>query len=145
MKELFACNILLHNQQYISHFLIMNTKVRNILGWVLAGLLGFVFIGSASAKFMASPETLKMLEKLGLNAQSIMLIGLVELASIILFLIPRTGIIGTLLLAAYMGGAIATHLEHQEPFIAQAIIEALVWITAVIRFPELTQRFLGKQ
>ncbi len=123
----------------------MSDKTRNIIGWILAGLLGFVFIGSAMSKFTASAESLAAITKIGLNTTSFAVIGVVELISITLFLIPRTGILGTLLLVAYMGGAIATHLEHGEPFIAQAVIEAIVWITAVIRFPELTTRFFGKK
>ena len=47
------------------------------------------------------------------------------------------------MLAAYLGGAIATHLTHQQPIFAPALIQAVVWITAVIRFPELTRRFVA--
>ncbi len=123
---------------------IMNAKTRNILGWVLAGIVGLIFIGSAANKFVGSEETIKMAANFGLTASAFKVLGVVELLSIILFLIPRTGIVGTLLLVAYMGGAIATHLEHNEPFIAQVVIEAFVWIVAAIRFPELTNRLLGK-
>lgn len=123
----------------------MDDKTRNIIGWVLAALVGFVFIGSAISKFTGSADALKMAQSFGLNADSFRMIGVVELVSVILFLIPRTGIVGTLLLAAYMGGAIATHLEHGESFIPQAIIEAFIWITAFVRFPELTERILGKK
>jgi hypothetical protein len=69
------------------------------------------------------------------------LLGVVEIISVLLFIIPRTGILGTLLLAAYMGGAIATHLEHRLPLFLPIIIQCLVWITAAIRFPELSKRF----
>ena len=57
---------------------------------------------------MPSEEGAKMAATFGLNASTMQMIGIVELISIILFLIPRTGILGTLLLAAYMGGAVAT-------------------------------------
>ena len=80
----------------------------------------------------------------GLDATTFKIIGVIEIISIILFIIPRTRILGTLLLAAYMGGAIATHLEHNESVVSAAVIEAFVWIVAVFRFPELSQRLLGK-
>jgi hypothetical protein len=67
----------------------------------------------------------------------------VEFLSVLLFIIPRTGVLGTLMLAAYLGGAIATHVEHGQPFIAPAIVQAVVWITAVVRFPELSRRLMG--
>lgn len=60
--------------------------------------------------------------------------------------LPRlsTPILGTLLLAAYMGGAIATHLEHGQSIIAPCVIQAFVWIVAVYRFPELRTRLFGQ-
>ncbi|KOY87188.1 hypothetical protein AD998_14460 [bacterium 336/3] len=121
----------------------MNSKTKNIINWVLAGLVGFIFVGSAISKLTGGEEALKMAAGIGLDANSFRIVGIVELISIILFLIPRTGILGTLLLAAYMGGAIATHLEHNQSVIAPAAIQAFVWIVAVIRFEELRFRLLG--
>lgn len=122
----------------------MNSKTKNIIGWVLAGLLGFIFIGSGVNKIVGGEEAAKMAAGFGLDAASFKIIAVVEIISVILFLIPRTGIVGTLLLAAYMGGAIATHLEHGQSFVAQAVIEAFIWIVAALRFPELTERLFGK-
>ena len=82
-------------------------------------------------------------EEFGLNSTMYLTIGLIELVSVILFIIPRTGIVGTLLLAAYMGGAIATHLEHRESVIAPCVIQAVLWMVAVYRFPELRTRILN--
>ncbi|BAV06434.1 integral membrane protein [Filimonas lacunae] len=58
-----------------------------------------------------------------------------------MFLFQRSGVLGTLLLSSYLGGAIATHLQHQQNILFPMAIEAAVWITAIIRFPELTRRF----
>ena len=120
------------------------TKTRKIIGWVLTALIGALFLFSAFMKFKGSPEAEQGAAAMGLTADTIKLIGAVELLSLVLFVIPRTGIIGTLLLAAYLGGAIATHLEHAQPFIMPVIIQAVVWITAFIRFPELSTRILAK-
>jgi hypothetical protein len=85
----------------------------------------------------------KMAGGLGLTVDQLRLIGAVELLSIVLFIIPRTGVVGTLLLSAYLGGAIATHLEHAQPIIMPIAISVVLWITAAIRFPELTGRLFG--
>lgn len=121
----------------------MSEKTKKILYWVLTGLVAFIFIGSAISKFTANADALKMAENFGLNASTYKMIGVVELISVTLFIIPRTGILGTLLLAAYMGGAIATHLEHGDSIIVQCIIQTLVWIVAVYRFPELKSRIVS--
>jgi hypothetical protein len=122
----------------------MTTKNKNIINWVLIGSVGLIFIGSAFDKLTGSADALKMAESIGIDPSTFTIIGVIELISALLFIIPRTSILGTLLLAAYMGGAIATHVEHGLPVIAPVIITAFVWIVAALRFPELTQRILGK-
>ena len=77
---------------------------------------------------------------MGISAENYLIIGVVELVSLVLFIIPRTGIIGGLLLIAYMGGAIASHLGHQQPVAMAVIIQVLLWITIALRFPEVLQR-----
>ncbi len=121
----------------------MSPKTKQIISWVLAALVGALFLFSASGKLMASEEGVKMAAKFGLDASTFQMIGVLELISVILFLIPRTGVLGTLLLAAYMGGAIATHLEHGDSIVVPCIIQAFVWIVAVFRFPELKSRIIG--
>ena len=118
---------------------------NKIIYWVLTGLVSFVFIGSAIGKFTANAEALKMGASFGLNAQAFTTLGVIEIVSAILFIIPRTGLLGTLLLTAYLGGAIATHLEHAQPVMSPCIIQAFLWIVAVYRFPELRSRILNSK
>jgi hypothetical protein len=42
-----------------------------------------------------------------------------------------------------LGGAIATHLQHQQNILFPIAIEVVVWLNAVIRFPELTRRLVS--
>jgi hypothetical protein len=120
----------------------MSPKVKTIIGWTLTGLIVLVFIKSMSMKLIGSPEAVKHSLALGLSAQTQKFLGILELLSVILFVIPRTGLLGTLLLAAYLGGAIATHVEHDQSAVMAIIIQGMLWITAAIRFPELSRRLL---
>jgi len=122
----------------------MSDKTKNTISWVLAGMVSFIFLGSAIGKFTADEEALKMASTFGLDAKANFSLGVIEIACLILFMIPRTGILGTLLLASYMGGAIATHLEHGLPVTAPCVIQVILWIGAFVRFPELSKRILGK-
>ena len=122
----------------------MSSKTKQIVGWVLAGLVAALFLFSASGKLMANEEALKMATNFGLDAGSFKMLGIVELVAALLFLYPRTGVLGTLLLAAYMGGAIATHLEHGDSIVAPCVIQAVLWIVAVFRFPELKSRIMSE-
>jgi hypothetical protein len=117
-------------------------KTKKIIYWTLTVLVSFIFIGSAVGKFTANEEALKMAANFGIDAKTYTILGIVELISVILFIIPRTGIIGTLLLAAYMGGAIATHLEHGLSIVAPCIIETFLFLVGFYRFPELKTTLL---
>ena len=120
------------------------TKTRNIIGWVLSGLLAALFLFSAYGKLAGIPQVVEGAKSMGLTMDIMRTLGIIEIVSVLLFLIPRTGILGTLLLAAYLGGAIATHLEHGIPIIQPCIFEAVLWIAALLRFPELGTRISGK-
>ena len=117
-------------------------KSKKNLHWVLTGLVALVFLGSAISKFRANEEMIQMASGFGLDTQTYTLLGVVEIVCLLLFVIPRTGILGTLLLAAYMGGAIASHLEHGESILAPCIIQSLLFFVAFYRFPELRTNLL---
>ena len=120
-------------------------KTKKIIYWVLTGLVSFVFLGSASGKLTGNEEAVKMAANFGIDAHTYTMIGIVELVSLLLFIFPRTGVIGTILLSAYMGGAIATHVQHGVPILAPCIILTFVLLVSFYRFPELVNRLLNRQ
>jgi len=121
----------------------MSQKAIKITGWVLTIILGLLFTMSAFMKLTGNEEALAQASSMGIDAATYQFIGVVEILSLLLFIMPRTGVIGTLLLVAYMGGAIVTHLQHQQPIAMAVTIQVLLWITAFVRFPELKQRLLS--
>jgi len=120
------------------------SKGRRIATWILTILIGLLFIASAIAKFMAASEVIQAAEKWGLR-DHLMLIAVGELVSVLLFLIPRTNSLGVLLLSAYMGGAIVTHMQNAEPYYTQAVLLLLIWVAGYLRHPELLQSFRAAQ
>ena len=120
----------------------MSSKTKNILGWVLAGLVAFVFLGSGIMKLMGG--TPEMVTGLG-GSTHVTLLGALELVIVALFLFPRTGVVGSLLAIAYIGGAMAVHFTTGQSVILLVGIQILIWIASVVRFPELGQRLFGKE
>jgi uncharacterized membrane protein YphA (DoxX/SURF4 family) len=118
-------------------------KTKRIIYWVLTGLVALVFFISAAGKLFANEEAIKMAANFGLEAKSYTMLGIVELLCAVLFIIPRTAILGTILLVAYMGGAIATHLEHSVPILAPCLIQTFIFLVAFYRFPELSSKLLN--
>jgi hypothetical protein len=123
----------------------MSTTTKTIIPLVLSSLAGILFFYSSFSKLAGDPETLRIGMTFGLDHATFKIIGIIELISIILFLIPRTGILGTLLLIAYMGGAIASHLEHGESIVSAVFVQSFIWFAAILRFPELKERISGNK
>lgn len=116
------------------------SKKKKISSWVLIGLLGALFAFSIFSKLTGAEEMVTNFERYGLS-EWLTIIGIGELISLILYLVPRTSSIGVLLLSAHMGGAIVTHMSNGEPFIFQAVILILVWVGNYLRNPEMLSSF----
>ncbi len=108
------------------------TKTTKTIAWVISGLLTAIFLFSASAKIM-HPEQMEQM-KLG-DWRILIIIG--EIISALLFLVPKTNIFGTLLLSAYMGGAIIIHMTTAQGIIFPSVFLILIWVVAFLRKPEL--------
>ena len=123
------------------------SKTRKIIGWVLASLITGFFCFSATAKLglMDFPKKEEMFSGMGLTGNEPLIVGILEVVCAFLFLIPRTGVIGSLLISGYMGGVIATHLEHDNDLSFALVFGVVIAITMLIRYPELSQRIMGKR
>jgi hypothetical protein len=116
------------------------SKARSLAAWILTGLLSLLFIASAAAKLLQAEPAVEGFTKFGLG-DYVLLIGAGELVSAVLFLIPRTNSLGLLLLSAYMGGAIVTHMQQGETFVVQSVMLVLIWVAGYLRHPEVLQSF----
>jgi hypothetical protein len=109
------------------------------IGWTLCVLPVPLLLFSASGKFMMPQQAREGFAHLGWPLSAAVPLGITELACVILFLIPRTAILGMILFTGYMGGAIATHARIGEPFIMQAALPIVMWIGLYLRDPRLRQ------
>ena len=121
----------------------MGPKTRHLLGWVLAGLITALLVITGIFKIRGGAEIEKNVVAMGFTMDVVKGIGIIELICALFFIFPRTGVFGSMLVAAYMGGAIATHLQHNLPIGLPVLIECLVFLSAVIRYPELLRRLVG--
>lgn len=108
------------------------SKTRKIAAWIIAGLLTALYLFSASGKFL-HPEQMAQLHL----ANWRLIIALGETTSALLFLFPKTNLYGTLLLGAYMGGAIIIHMTNGLSIVTPSVVLILVWIVGFLRNPEL--------
>jgi MFS family permease len=106
-------------------------------GRVLSGLAAAVFVMSAVMKFKGGPELDEGMKHLDLPASMVTPLAVVELACVAVYLIPATAVLGAVLLAGYLGGAICTHWRVGDPFVTQIAIGVVLWLGLWLREPRL--------
>jgi hypothetical protein len=106
------------------------------MGSALILLGGLVLIGSAGAKFAHIPPVVTELGGFGFEGNKLTLIAIVEVLSALLFLVPFTRSAGLLLVSSFMGGAIATHIQHGQSPLQPAVVLCLIWLGAWLRHPK---------
>ena len=77
--------------------------------------------------------------KAGYPANAAIPIVIVEIICALLYAIPRTSVLGAILLTGYLGGAVATHVRASESWLVAAIVGVLVWIGLYLREPRLRE------
>src|SRR5206468_648858 len=106
--------------------------IKKIAIITLTSLTSLLIIGGAIMKIVGVKSVTIPLTKVGVGPY-IPLLGAFEIIFAILFLIPITRKLGLLLLSAYFGGAMATHLSHGENAFSPAPLLVLIWIVAYLK------------
>jgi uncharacterized membrane protein YphA (DoxX/SURF4 family) len=107
-----------------------------IMTWIGRGLsilVSLVFIMSGVMKLKGGDDLAKGLEHLGLPISMVVPLAILELACVAVYLVPRTAVIGAILLTGYMGGAILTHWRVGDPFVVQVLLGVCVWLGVWLR------------
>ncbi len=97
------------------------------VGYILSALPVLLLLFSGVMKLAKPPDLVEGFNHLGIPDRLALGIGILEIACTILYIIPRTAILGAILVTAYMGGAVTTHLRIGEPFFMQVILGMLAW------------------
>ncbi len=103
------------------------------VGWVITVLASLAFLMSALMKLKGGPEVNQGIAHLGLPESMILPLAILELSCAVIYLIPATSVLGAILLAGYIGGAICTHWRVGDPFFVQIALGLLVWLGLYLR------------
>ena len=112
------------------------SSARYLVGTGLIALGSLALLASAVAKFARVPQVAAELGAFGFEGSKLTVIAILEVLSALLFLIPRTRSAGLLLVSAFLGGAIATHMQHDQSVLPPAVVLAVMWLGAWLRHPE---------
>jgi len=96
-------------------------------GWIASALPVLMLIVSGVMKLVKPAPLVEGFARFGYSDSLALGIGIVELACTVIYLIPRTSVLGAILLTGYLGGATATHVRIGDPFFVPIVLGVLVW------------------
>ena len=112
------------------------TAGQSVMVWtgrVLTGLVGALMILLGVMLVVAPPMVVDNTVQQGFDAAIIRPLGGVVLACAAFYLVPRTTVLGAILLTGYFGGAIAVHVRAGEAFLPAAVLGVIVWLGPWLR------------
>jgi hypothetical protein len=116
------------------------------VGRVMSGLFALFILGaSAAPKLLGLPITDEIMAELGWPPGYVLPIGILELTLVLLYLYPRTSVLGAVLFMGLLGGAMATQVRAESPLFSHQLFSIylglFMWGGLWLRDPKLRALF----
>ena len=120
----------------------MTTTPKTIwIGRILSALAILFLSFDTIIKVLRLPVAIEGTMQLGYPESTVFIIGLIQLACLVLYVVPQTSVFGAILFTGYLGGAIATHLRIGSPLFTHILfpiyVAVLIWGGLYAREPRL--------
>jgi hypothetical protein len=102
-------------------------------GRIISAIPVLMLLVSAFMKFVKPAMVVEGFTHLGWPERYALALGIVEIGCVVVYLIPRTAVLGAILMTGFLGGAIATHLRIGEPIYFQILLGVMVWAGLYLR------------
>jgi hypothetical protein len=106
-------------------------------GRVLSGLAASFLIFDSVGKLLEVQPVIDGTRQLGYSPDIVFSLGVILLSCVLVYLVPRTSVLGALLLTGYLGGAVATHVRVGNPLFTHVLfptyVAALLWGGLLLR------------
>lgn len=116
-------------------------------GRILSGLAVAFLLFDAFGKLVKMDAVIEGTAKLGYPESAIVPIGVLLLVGVILYVIPKTSVLGAIYLAAYLGGAVASHYRLGNPLASHVLfpvyVAAFLWGGLALRNPRVLAVLMG--
>ena len=107
------------------------SKGRKVTGWVVTVLIAAFMLLDAAMKLVKPAPVIQAFARTGWPVALSVPLGVILLVSTVLYLIPRTEILGAILLTGYLGGAVATNMRLENPLFSHTLFPVyfgvMVW------------------
>jgi hypothetical protein len=106
-------------------------------GRALSGLAVLFLLFDSTGKLLQVQPVIDGTIRLGYPRDLVFMLGVILLACVLAYVIPRTSVLGALLLTAYLGGAVATQVRVEAPLFTHILfptyVAALLWGGLLLR------------
>ena len=106
------------------------SKARLWTGRIVSGLVAAFMVMDGVMKVMMLPVVVEGSKKAGFPEGSMFWIGWVLLVCTLLYAIPRTSILGAILLTGYLGGAVVVHVRISDPLFSHTLFPVYFGVLA---------------
>ena len=109
-------------------------------GRIISALLALFLLMDGVMKLLKPAFVVEGTVKLGYHESVIIPLGIVLIVSTVLYLVPRTSVLGAILLTGYLGGAVDAHVRAGEglgPILFPVVFGALLWLGLYLRDHQL--------
>src|SRR5260370_3705578 len=106
-------------------------------GRIISGLIILFMLFDSGAKIARFRPYVEGTVKAGYADSLVVPLGVLGLVCTLAYAIPKTSILGAILLTAYYGGATATHVRAGQPWYFPVVFGILVWLAMYLREPRL--------
>lgn len=110
-------------------------------GRIFSGFIVAFLLFDGVLKLTGLPVVVDTFAQLGYPAKHAVMIGIVELACVLIYAVPRTAILGAILLTALYGGGISTHIRVDSPLFSHTLfgvyLGLFTWAGLYLREPLL--------
>lgn len=124
----------------------MSEKTMRWAGYVLTGIFVLFMLGASVApKLLGLPIAEETMKQLGWPAGHVLWIGIFELICVLLYIYPRTNLLGAVLTMALFGGAMATQIRAGSPLFSHILFSVylalFMWGGLWLRDPKIRKMF----
>jgi hypothetical protein len=115
------------------------------IGRALSGLAALALLADSAGKLAEVQPVIDGTLALGYPRDSVFTLGVILFTCVLAYVIPQTSFVGAVLLTAYLGGAVATHMRVGSPLFTHVLVPtyvaAFVWGGLFLRDPRLRALF----
>ena len=118
-----------------------SSKTQVVVGRVLSGIAIAFLTFDSVGKLLRVQPVIDGTIQLGYPTSTIIPLGIILLSCVLIYAVPRTSVIGAMLLTGYLGGAVATHARLEHPLLSHTLfpiyVAVIIWAGLVLRDAQL--------